>query len=235
MKACGNTMRILKAISYSVQGASFFIAPAAAANEPQKVIEPQEKSDKAWEIGIFYPLQFYRTQTDLGSSSSFTAVGFGVLANRLIWDRFGIMGSYQVDLNAVTSAAIFSGANFGASAVFLGQESLVQDSPVYSLRRYPFLRGLISAGVGTRSYDFRTLISTKEIELAQAQGKTIELEGSGWAPFLRLQFDARVWMFARVGAFFQLQNVLQNKAHRTRVQSYFIGLTYEFSRLSGAE
>ena len=97
------------------------------------------------------------------------------------------------------------------------------------------LRSSISLGVGQRNYDFRTLITQEEIDRAAVGRKVnVELEGSGWAPFARLQLDGRLFGLSRVGSFLQYQVMLPNSVQKTRVVSYFVGLSYDFSRLSGA-
>jgi len=190
--------------------------------------------ERPWEIGIFYPFQYYQTQNEIGTSSSFTAVGLGVIANRSLFRGIGIMASYQADLNAVTSAAIFSGLNIGAQYDFLGSDSIVHDSSSFSLRSYPVIRSSVSLGIGQRNYDFRTLISNDEAQKILAERKVkVELEGSGWAPFARFQIDGRLFGFSRVGGFLQYQMMLPNAVQKTRVTSYFAGLSYDFSRLSG--
>lgn len=206
--------------------------------KPESQVVPsavQASSERPWEIGVFYPFQVYRTENTLGTSQSFTAVGLGVLASRSIYRGFGIMASYQADLNAVTSAAIFSGVNLGASFVFLGNDTIVHDSSTFSLRSYPVLRSSVSLGIGQRNYDFRTLISAEEANRIRSQpGAVLELEGSGWAPFARVQVDGRFFGMARIGGFLQYQVMLSNSYQKTKVTSYFVGLSYDFSRLSGA-
>lgn len=212
------------------------LANAQSSNPSQEPLAPVKVvSERPWEIGVFYPFQYYQTQNDIGKSSSFTAVGLGVLATRSFYRGIGIMASYQADINAITSAAIFSGLNIGVNFVFLGNDSLVHDSSSLSLRSYPVIRSGISIGVGQRNYDFRTLITQEEIDRAASNRKVkVELEGSGWAPFARLQLDGRFFGVSRVGGFLQYQVMLPNSVQKTRVVSYFVGLSYDFSRFSGA-
>ncbi len=201
-------------------------SPTQESPAPVKVI-----SERPWEIGVFYPFQYYQTQNDIGKSTAFTAVGLGVIATRSFYRGLGIMASYQADINAVTSAAIFTGLNVGVNFVFFGNDALVHDSSSFSLRSYPLIRSSISLGVGQRNYDFRTLVTQDEINKTKVK---VELEGSGWAPFVRLQLDGRLFRLSRIGSFFQYQVMLPNSVQRTRVVSYFVGLSYDFSRLSGA-
>ncbi len=196
---------------------------------PVKVI-----SERPWEIGVFYPFQYYQTQNDIGKSNAFTAVGLGVIATRSFYRGIGIMASYQADINAVTSAAIFTGLNVGVNFVLLGNDSVVHDSSSFSMRSYPLFRSSVSLGVGQRNYDFRTLIAKEQIDRVAAGRKVnVELEGSGWAPFGRLQIDGRLFGLSRIGGFLQYQVMLPNSVQKTRVVSYFAGLSYDFSRLSG--
>ena len=205
-------------------------APKQDTLAPARVV-----SERPWEIGVFYPFQYYQTQNEIGSSSSFTAVGLGVIATRSFYRGLGIMASYQADLNAVTSAAIFSGFNLGANFVVFGNDALVHDSSSFSMRSYPVIRSSISVGIGQRSYDFRTLVTQEEIDrVSVARKVNVELEGSGWAPFVRLQLDGRLFGMSRIGGFLQYQVMLPNAVQKTRVASYFVGLSYDFSRLSGS-
>ena len=205
-------------------------SPSPDMPAPVKVI-----SERPWEIGVFYPFQYYQTENDIGKSSAFTAVGLGITATRSFYRGLGMMASYQADINAVTSAAIFTGLNVGVNFVLLGNDSLVHDSSSFSMRSYPLFRSSVSLGVGQRNYDFRTLITKEEIDRVSAGRKVnVELEGSGWAPFCRLQLDGRLFGLSRIGGFVQYQVMLPNSVQKTRVVSYFAGLSYDFSRLSGA-
>jgi hypothetical protein len=194
-----------------------------------------ETSRGNWDIGLFYPVQFYTTRNALGSSTSFTGAGFGVIAARTLYQGLGVMGSYQVDINAVTSGSIFTGANLGLQYVVFGRDSFDLSSPGYNVTRHPVHRGVVAAGIGQRNFDFRSLVSDEEVLLASQRGQTIELEGSTWAPFVRLQINSRVFEFARLGAFVQYQRTLQNRVIKTQIQSYFVGLTYDFVQLKGVD
>jgi hypothetical protein len=214
------------------------IGLASPAQEPPLAqVRPLESgaSKRFWELGVYYPAQFYSTSNAVGTSNAYTAVGFGVLVNRTIAYGIGIMAGYQVDLNAQTSAAIFSGGNLGLSYVIWGQDDLLHTSPSLALRRRPMARSLLFAGVGQRTFDFRSLITQEQVDIARSRDLVLELEGSGWAPFVRLQFDTRVLGTARVGTFVQYQSVLAAPRQRTTIQSYTVGMTYDFSRLTGAD
>lgn len=188
-----------------------------------------------WELGVYYPFQYYVTNNALGRSTAYTAAGAGLIAHRPIGWGLGILALYQADLNAVSGATIFSGASLGLSFAVFGEDEIRSRSATFLLRRRPRSRGLVSFGIGSRNYDFRSLLSEDSVNNAKAQGKTLDVEGSGWAPFARMHFDTVVGASARLGAFLQFQSILPNSASNTRIQSFVLGLVYDFGRLSSEE
>jgi hypothetical protein len=190
---------------------------------------------KFWELGVYYPFQYYLTENALGGSSAYTAAGVGLSAHRPLDWGLGVLAFYQADLNAVSGATIFTGASLGLTYAVFGQDEMRSSSPTFVLRRRPRSRGLLSFGIGQRTYDFRSLISEESVNSAKAQGKTIDVEGSGWAPFARVHVDAVVGQSARVGTFAQVQSILPSSISSTKIQSLVLGLVYDFGRLSSEE
>lgn len=207
---------------------TFHLILAALCLSPALAHGSDRSEASEWSIAFIVPFQFYQTQNDLGRSNSFALAGLGASLNRRIWSSLHLAGTYQVNLNAVTSAPIFSGTDLGVFWTLFGAEKLLIENNAVQASARPRHGMHIGGGFGQRSFDFGSVVSKEGRSLAEAND--IELEGHFWSLYGRVRFDtSSLTSGSRWGTFLQYLTSLPTEALKTEVTIYSLGISYEFS------